>query len=120
TGCVSVVFIGTRGTDGGLVGELTGFGVRGASIPGSFLTLDSDGGFEAAIGWARSSGGRAWPRRRGSGPLIGRLRTPLTNQVVGECFGLPVSAFSLASSNVWTPRPWNRRSSFTATPAASN
>ena len=43
---------------------------------------------------AGSSIGLAWPRRRGSGPLSGRLRTPLTTQVVGESFGRPVSGES--------------------------
>ena len=45
---------------------------------------------------------------------------PYKKQFYREIFGLPVSGPSFARSNVCTPRPWNRRSSCTSTPAANN
>ena len=74
----------------------------------------------AGTAGGRSAPGSAWPSSRGSGPLIGRLRTPLTTHAVAGGFGLPVSGPSFARSNGCTPRPWNSRSSCAGTPAASN
>src|SRR5688572_7366994 len=111
-GCVSALFIFARIGAGTALGEA---GVLSAGTPAGFVDL-SDGSrpaglaLGAAAGFvttaasfataaALSASGRDWPNKRGSGPLIGRLRTPLTTHAVAGCLGLPVSGFSFVRSN---------------------